>query len=1073
MKEIEEIFLLIVYDDIKAAKKTVENLKSSEKPLEGLVKILKLFTKLEFKACLSEISENNSMIKSQEIRSKVFCIKEILKAIINIINSKLQDAIRDLNELKDREQYYSDIVELLIKHKNWPLLSKKKESIQELPQKSSFQNLAKGGMDSQSEEFAKLYRENSEVTENSKWFVVSTSWFSTWSKQSGISSIHSYPDLPFYHILCKSSEPTIGKIQNNDIINLHEKDELDSNSKYKNFLKTGLFENSDYVLLPEKAYKYLSNFYPPENEIPRFAIPNNSSSATVELYIKKILFVFFNKSKLERKHAFIGRNTKLEETVKSIFKFIGEKKFNPNQVKIWKINSEYNNISKLEQFHKKKPGEYFEGCSELNIDSSVDNSLISDTDYVFCDISIKGNTFVIMNTTNQKCKNCTQTERIIGCLKCKSNFCEQCISRHKKCNLNNRTFLGLFSCFSLKKNFNNNEASIIKNKREANSKVANSADPITSDKISKVDSEKKSTNKKSLLELETTASTFANSLGGLSLNPVGLQNLGNTCFMNSALQCLAHCEALTRFLLNPNLSEKINKSNPLGTKGKLAMAYSELLSSIFNGKERSVAPWLLKKTIASVASQFEGYQQHDSHEFLSYLIAGLHEDLNEVKKKPYHSNDIKYEDDNQASKESWNRHISRNKSIIVDLMYGQYKSDVCCPRCHKHSFTFDPFNSITLPIPWSGQKSIEVNYVKSGFIGGLLKVNCSLAPNCTILEAKKFISRNMGNEVSGIKVFDLKHKVPNRELDDNEIFVKARDWPLFFYEVQENSQVLCFVIIGIEGTPDEFPCRVLGINSKITITEMISKISDELIPVYKELYNENSQPSPRIMAFSSSYIECFICDTGRCEKLCQVKSSNKPVSSLLGNRENLYIKVFVPKTGKNNPGYEKMKEFTKSKSNSADGSTSIQDCFRAFSLPDTLDEKNSWYCPNCKKHVQATKKMEIFKAPPILVIHLKRFKSTGHYREKITIPIRFPIENLDISEFVKGQNSDLYDLFAVSNHFGTLAGGHYTATVLNSVRGKWYDCNDSSVSEVNEISETASYILFYRAKSSRKFSNSI
>ena len=544
--------------------------------------------------------------------------------------------------------------------------------------------------------------------------------------------------------------------------------------------------------------------------------------------------------------------------------------------------------------------------------------------------------------------------------------------------------------------------------------------------------------------------------------------------MNSALQCLAHCEALTRFLLNPSLPEKINKSNPLGTKGKLAMAYSELLTSLFSGKERSVAPWLLKKTIASVASQFEGYQQHDSHEFLSYLVSGLHEDLNEVKKKPYHSSDVKYEDDTQASVESWNRHISRNKSFIVDLMHGQYKSDVCCPGCHKHSFTFDPFNSITLPLPVSGPKQVEVNYVKSGFFGGLLKVNCGLTSRSRVLEAKKYIGKKMGKEASELKVFELRYKVPHRELGHDEVLFKVRDWPLVFYEVEENPQVLCFVIIGVEGTTEEFPCRVMGIKASCTITELISKINEELVPVYKELYNESSQPNPKIVAYSNTWVECFMCDTGRCDKLCRVKSSNKPVSSLLlGNRENLYIKVLIPRTQKSSSGYEKMKEFTKPKNTSGDGSTTIQDCFRAFSLPDTLDEKNSWYCPNCKKHVQATKKMEIFKAPPILIIHLKRFKSTGHFREKITTAIKFPMENLDISEFVKGQNSDLYDLFAVSNHFGTLAGGHYTATVFNSVKNKWYDCNDSSVSEVNEISETASYILFYRAKSSRKLSNSI
>jgi len=44
-------------------------------------------------------------------------------------------------------------------------------------------------------------------------------------------------------------------------------------------------------------------------------------------------------------------------------------------------------------------------------------------------------------------------------------------------------------------------------------------------------------------------------------------------------------------------------------------------------------------------------------------------------------------------------HIKRNQSIIVDLMTGQYRSKVTCPDCHRESITFDPFITVTLPIP--------------------------------------------------------------------------------------------------------------------------------------------------------------------------------------------------------------------------------------------------------------------------------------------------------------------------------------------------------------------------------------
>lgn len=72
---------------------------------------------------------------------------------------------------------------------------------------------------------------------------------------------------------------------------------------------------------------------------------------------------------------------------------------------------------------------------------------------------------------------------------------------------------------------------------------------------------------------------------------------------------------------------------------------------------------------------FSGFAQHDSAELLSFLLDGLHEDLNWVKHKPYFEMPdlIGFTDDQKAELE-WKKHLLWNQSIIVDLMYGQYKS---------------------------------------------------------------------------------------------------------------------------------------------------------------------------------------------------------------------------------------------------------------------------------------------------------------------------------------------------------------------------------------------------------------
>jgi ubiquitin carboxyl-terminal hydrolase 4/11/15 len=52
----------------------------------------------------------------------------------------------------------------------------------------------------------------------------------------------------------------------------------------------------------------------------------------------------------------------------------------------------------------------------------------------------------------------------------------------------------------------------------------------------------------------------------------------------------------------------------------------------------------------------------------------------------------------------------------------------------------------------------------------------------------------------------------------------------------------------------------------------------------------------------------------------------------------------------------------------------LSDCMDEFKKSEILDEQNMWYCNKCKEHVQAIKKFEIYKAPPIIIINLKRFK---------------------------------------------------------------------------------------------------
>jgi len=61
---------------------------------------------------------------------------------------------------------------------------------------------------------------------------------------------------------------------------------------------------------------------------------------------------------------------------------------------------------------------------------------------------------------------------------------------------------------------------------------------------------------------------------------------------------------------------------------------------------------------------------------------------------------------------------------------------------------------------------------------------------------------------------------------------------------------------------------------------------------------------------------------------------------------------------------------------------SLHTCIDLFSQQEKLDEENAWYCPKCKELRQGTKQMQFWSAPPVLVVHLKRFSASGTWRRK-------------------------------------------------------------------------------------------
>ncbi|CAJ0581306.1 unnamed protein product, partial [Mesorhabditis spiculigera] len=170
-------------------------------------------------------------------------------------------------------------------------------------------------------------------------------------------------------------------------------------------------------------------------------------------------------------------------------------------------------------------------------------------------------------------------------------------------------------------------------------------------------------------------------------------------------------------------------------------------------------------------------------------------------------------------------------------------------------------------------------------------------------------------------------------------------------------------------------------------------------------------------------------------------------------------------------------------SRNTDGDPSLEDMIQMFSETERLKPEESWYCSRCKDHVEATKKLELYRLPPVIIIQLKRFVYTAsayatssHRRSKDDRRVEYPLAGLDLAPYLAegadvGQNT-VYDLTGVVCHSGTSYFGHYVSIGrLPGIDGRttqidWRTFDDSTVTQCRqpEVQSSEAYLLFYKQR---------
>ncbi|KAL7542623.1 hypothetical protein ACHAWF_007214 [Thalassiosira exigua] len=204
----------------------------------------------------------------------------------------------------------------------------------------------------------------------------------------------------------------------------------------------------------------------------------------------------------------------------------------------------------------------------------------------------------------------------------------------------------------------------------------------------------------------------------------GLCNLGNTCFLNAALQCLAHTPSLADFFLSDAYKIFLSENEKVGS------SFAQVIDNIYRSdddrysyysqRNSSYSPgdFLEGFTDDDVAPQFGGSRQHDSHEFLRILIDQLCEDLKDTTRCA--QNRIREATEAELDKMPlrskaeywWRRHLAQNSSFITDEFCGQMVSTIRCTVCMTHRYSVDPFYDLSLPFPDGSQSSRKIHGYK-------------------------------------------------------------------------------------------------------------------------------------------------------------------------------------------------------------------------------------------------------------------------------------------------------------------------------------------------------------------------
>ena len=426
--------------------------------------------------------------------------------------------------------------------------------------------------------------------------------------------------------------------------------------------------------------------------------------------------------------------------------------------------------------------------------------------------------------------------------------------------------------------------------------------------------------------------------------------------------------------------------------------------------------------------------------------------------------------------------MSRNSSIVQELFYGTFRSETTCPNCKHLCLKFEPFNMLSLPIPVQTKDttmSLTFYFIDQYCLFDLVKVECAVGKDVSLKSikdgyatARKIDPKSVNFYFYHGKTFDWKETT---KLDEALSEVKFPD-DNFFFLIEDNPNFakeadVVHVMFAIEKIKTD---AVVGIRKLTKIKpnirvkhlysfffECLKQIFGDALGSFAECFSQK-QKKDRLfdLYFEANHLE-------------YTSESSDDQSLTLQDYSEIVVKIHSD-TIRNHKKLNSL--LTNHSEKYPDGSITLNNCFEALTNPEKLDEANKWFCEKCKQHTRANFRLSIKELPPILVIHLKRFKKASHgSHTKITDLVDFPLEDLKMADFTTDpqlpENQITYSLFGVVNHSGSVNFGHYTSVVANRTNPEqWVECDDETTQTYENgphFYKNRAYILFYKRDTAR------